>query len=373
MRVAIYCGRNLMPWGPESLYSGIGGSEEAVIHMARCLGTLGCEVTVYAESDTVDAGVRWVHHRHFEDAPPGDVFIAWRMAEHVRHGAGWRQVYHWLHNRQDDPYPPELAARVDRVLLVSRHHGTDPGFAGLDRGKLHHGANGLDPLFLQDPGNNEPDRAIYASCPARGLLHVLRMWPAIRRAVPSAKLDVYHGFTPVYDAMAVLYPGLVQIRDEVTRRLDQEGVTVHGFVGHDRLACGFARAGVWLYPTETRETSCITAMKALAMGCLPVTSGYAALSETLAGRDLGPRSATRPIGASRWRLWRFRRRAIWAMRHGGSAQMTARRLEWARWARRRYSWSDSARDWLALFRRVQREKRQSSGASLGGAFSSPEP
>ena len=112
--------------------------------------------------------------------------------------------------------------------------------------------------------------------------------PAIKRAVPHAKLDVYHGFTPVYDAMAELYPGLNEIRRDLLRLLDETekregGVRFHGMVGHKRLAEGFAAAGVWMYPTETPETSCITAMKALAMGCLPVTSGYAVLGETLGG------------------------------------------------------------------------------------------
>jgi glycosyltransferase involved in cell wall biosynthesis len=356
MRVAIYCGDNLMPWGPRSLYSGIGGSEEAAIHMARHLARLGHDVTIYAECEDFADGVRWKHHRDFEHVPPGDVFIAWRMAHFIPLGEGWRQVHHWLHNRQDVPYPAEAGERIDRLLLVSRHHATDAGFAALDRRRIHCTSNGIDPQFLRDAGRNEPHRAIYASCPARGLLHVLRMWPSIRRAVPDAELDVYHGFTPVYEAMAGYFTELRAIEADVRRLLDQDGVAYHGFVGHDRLAEGFARAGVWLYPTDTRETSCITAMKALAMGCLPVTSGIAALSETLGGRDLGPVDAKRPISASQWRLWRFRRRAIGAMKHGGSAKMSALRLAWSGWARQRYDWSRIAREWLALFAEVEREK-----------------
>jgi glycosyltransferase involved in cell wall biosynthesis len=328
--------------------------------MAVQLARLGCDVSVYGDPPPGSAGLQdgvcWLPYRAFAAEPPGDVFIAWRVAEFVRIGDGWRQVYHWLHNRQETPYPANAAARIDRLLLVSRHHGTDRGFAALDRRKIYYTSNGLAPEFLRPAGGNEPDRAIYASCPARGLLQVLEMWPYIRRSVPTARLDVYHGFTEVYDAMAGWYPGLLALKAAVLERLDQKGVTFHGMVGQDRLADGFARAGVWVYPTETPETSCITAMKALAMGCLPVTSGFAALGETLGGRDLGPGHPTKPITGSTWRLWSFRRRVIAAMKRGGSPELMAKRLAWSRWARERYSWRDIAREWLALFRDVERQK-----------------
>jgi glycosyltransferase involved in cell wall biosynthesis len=359
MRVVFYCGQNFVQWGPQSLYSGIGGSEEAAIHMSRALVLLGCDVTVYADlapgARGMHDGVRWLSYVAFGEEPPGDVFIAWRHSEHLALSEGWRQVHHWLHNRQEFPYPPEAAARVDRLLLVSRHHGTDTGFATLDPAKIHYTSNALDAGFLREPGRNEPHRAIYASCPARGLQHVLEMWPAVRRAVPGATLDVYHGFTPVYDAMSLHYPKLHEVKETILRLVDQEGVEFHGMVGQDRLADAFARAGVWLYPTDTPETSCVTAMKALAMGCLPVTSGFAVLGETLGGRDLGP-VHDRPISESRWRLRLFRRRTIRAMKLGGTPKMMAKRLEWAHWARQRYDWRDVARDWMDLFLRIEREK-----------------
>jgi glycosyltransferase involved in cell wall biosynthesis len=362
MRVAIYCGVNLMPWGPESLFTGIGGSEEAAILMARELARQGCEVSVYAnltsEGHGVHAGVRWLPWQAFSEQPPGDVFIAWRHPEFAELAGGWRQVHHWLHNRQEYIYPSHVTPRLDRILLLSRDHGRDPGFSDPERAKFHYTSNGLDPQFLRDAGRNEPDRAIYASCPARGLLEVLDMWPRIKRAVPAAKLDVYNGFTRVYEVMTEYYPGLAGMKAAILRKLDQDGVTFHGMVGQDRLAEGFARAGVWLYPTTCRETSPITAMKALAMGCLPVTSGIGVLGETLGGRDLGPVDPDRLITKSRRRLWMFRRRVIQAMKQGASPELMARRMEWSRWARERYSWSAIAREWMELFREIARDKQR---------------
>lgn len=358
--ITFYCGQNPEPWGPESLWTGIGGSEEAAILMSRHLARLGWRVEVFAQTpgdrSFVHEGVHWASFRDFDPERPGDVFVAWRHPEFVKLGRSHRLVFHWLHNRQEWPYADDVAAQVDRILLVSRHHRTDAGFADVDPRKLYCSSNGLDEEFLRAPGGNEPHRIIYASCPARGLILLLELWPQLRRRVPDAVLDIYYGFTAVYDDMSEAFPGLKYIKARVFQLLDQEGVTFHGRVGQDRLAEAFAGAGVWAYPTECRETSCITAMKALAMGCLPVTSGYGALGETLGGRDLGPDLSEKSISGSWWRRRRFFHRLVRAMKEGGSEAWRAKRLEWAAWARAQYSWRSIAEDWCRLFDEVDREK-----------------
>ncbi len=367
-KITFYCGENPEPWGPGSLDRGIGGSEEAAIHMAQQFAAVGWETEVYGvppESETGrHRGVVWRHWRTFDPSSRGDVFIAWRDPTYVRLGQGWGQIHHWLHNRQDHPYDPVIAQAVDRVIVVSQSHGEDPGFRELPPGKLFVTTNGIDEAYLREPGHNQPDRAIYASCPARGLYDVLAMWPRIRRVCPAAKLDVYNGFTPVYEAMAEYYPGLLEIKKGVLEALDQDGVTFHGRVGQHELAEGFAQAGVWLLPTETPETSCITAMKALAMGALPITTGAGAIAETLGGRDLGPAFPDQPITQSRLRRWRFRRSVVRAMRRGGDASHQKRRLEWAAWARETYAWSAVAWQWRRQFAQIAAKK---------GAPATPQP
>ena len=362
--ITFYCGASVAPWGPSSLWTGIGGSEEALIHVSRCLAQCGWDVRVFAtppdgmplESD----GVHWFPHAAYAPEEPTNVFIAWRDVAFVQLPRNARIICHWLHNRWNCFYPSEASARVDRILLVSEYQLRD-GWWGrdMDRKKLYQTSNGLDEAFLEPAGNNEPERVIYASCPARGLIFLLEAWPAIRRRVPGAWLDVYNGFTPIYDDMAKDFPGLNYIRVRVLQLLDQPGVTFHGMVGQDVLAKGFARAGVWAYPTDCAETSCITAMKALAMGCLPVTTGYAALSETLGGRDLGPVHPERPFSKSCWRQRRFAHCLVRAIENGSLPEWRAKRLEWSNWARQRYRWSAIAADWSALFERIELEREPS--------------
>lgn len=63
--------------------------------------------------------------------------------------------------------------------------------------------------------------------------------------------------------------------------MQQDGIIHHGRVGHAELHKAYAQAGVWAYPTDFQEISCISAMKAQAYGAFPVTTNYAALKETV--------------------------------------------------------------------------------------------
>lgn len=58
------------------------------------------------------------------------------------------------------------------------------------------------------------------------------------------------------------------------RMLRQEGIVYHGSVGHHELARAYHDTGFLLYPTRFSETGCITCIKAMIAGCLPISSRY---------------------------------------------------------------------------------------------------
>lgn len=126
-------------------------------------------------------------------------------------------------------------------------------------------------------------RAIYASSYDRGLECLLDMWPKIHEQVPEATLDIYYGWN-TFDMVHKGNPEMKQWRWAMARKmasLKSKGVTEHGRVDHDTLAQEFKNHTVWLYPTEFNEINCITALKAQAAGCIPVTTGCYALAETV--------------------------------------------------------------------------------------------
>jgi glycosyltransferase involved in cell wall biosynthesis len=355
--ITFYCGPAAEPWDPDSLWTGIGGSEEALILLSRQFAELGWDTRVFAAPRAARnfAGVRWFPYQAFASQNSGQVFVAWRNPEFVRLASGFETVCHWVHDRLDFGYPLEIAQQVDGIFLVSRHQAQSARLSAVDPRKLYPGSNGLDEEFLRPPGNNEATRVIYASCPARGLVTLLEMWPAVRARIPEARLDVFHGFTTAYADATRLWPGLEHIKEQVLRLLDRlapQGVTFHGMVGQDQLAEGFARAGVWAYPTHCCETSCITAMKALAMGCLPVTTGHCALRETLGPWERGPATASGDIHRSWWRRRQYLHCLLRAMKAGTGPGTRADRLAAAAWARQRYSWRSVAADWSRVLHEI---------------------
>lgn len=117
----------------------------------------------------------------------------------------------------------------------------------------------------------------------RGLDLLLAFWPKIREQVPDATLDIYYGWN-IFDKMHSQNPKMMKVKWHMIKQLSDlksQGVVEHGRVSHVELAKAMQEIKVWAYPTMFTEISCITAMKVLRAGIIPVTTGVAALSETL--------------------------------------------------------------------------------------------
>lgn len=119
----------------------------------------------------------------------------------------------------------------------------------------------------------------YFSAYYRGLECLLKMWPEIRKRIPSATLDVYYGWESwvAIQGEDSFYERMEHLFEE----LKDQGVTVHGRVSHKDLAKAMKETQVWAYPTEFPEIHCITALKAQEALCYPVTTNVAALAETV--------------------------------------------------------------------------------------------
>lgn len=121
----------------------------------------------------------------------------------------------------------------------------------------------------------------YFSAYYRGLECLLKMWPAIRKEVPDATLDIYYGWES-WDAMEGANGQEFKQRIlALLEGLKGLGVTEHGRVSHEALAKAMKQTKVWAYPTEFPEIHCITALKAQEAGCYPVTTHVGALVETV--------------------------------------------------------------------------------------------
>jgi len=371
--LVIYCGAGLDPWGPSSLAKGVGGSEEAVVLLSRELAAMDWHVEVYAFPPTVDQktdehGVVWLPYGAFNPDEESDVFVGWRQ---YRHGAAFhqglqrraKQSWLWLHDAITPEYFDESwIAGLDGIFCLSEFAAKPLPQAF--RHKLVLTKNGLNAGQIVD-GPNLSLQFIFASSPDRGLEATLQEWPEIHRALPGSRLHVYYGFTKHYLAAMAQAPELGGLKTRIERLAMNHGVVWHGMVGQPELSRAFANCGFWLYPTEWPETSCITAMKAQAMGAIPITSRFPAsgVPETCK-YDLGPPARDGSIYSSP--AWRAEWRA--AVIQAAQTDHSKLRAEMKAWARKTYSWKAVARQWTDLFR-----KRSSAAAKAGSRAATPSP
>lgn len=127
---------------------------------------------------------------------------------------------------------------------------------------------------------NNPKKVIYTSSYDRGLEHLLEIWPEVKKAVPEAELHVYYGWT-LFEKFYRNNPERMQWMANMNKMMEHEGITHHGRVSQPEIIEEMKKCGVWAYPTHFGEISCITAMKAQMLGCIPVVINYAALQTTV--------------------------------------------------------------------------------------------
>lgn len=275
----------MKPWDPDSVNSGVTGSEEAVIYMSKSLANLGYEVTVLgyppkgSNYSIEEANPRFVP-LSFMPKKPFDIAISWRMpwkGEELKKLAS--KVYLWPHDTYHSTLTPQQIKAFDGVLWISRWqraqwYSVNPFF-------VHFRpifGNGL-PLeqFPEIVERDNPYSCIYGSNYARGLEILLDIWPEVRKEYPEATLDVYYGWE---------HWGLLSQEQEQKMRsqvadLASFGVAEHGLVSHEKLTDAYAKASFWTYPCICPEVFCITALRAQSAGAIPVIIQGTGLKETV--------------------------------------------------------------------------------------------
>lgn len=94
--IVILCGEGYEEWGPHTLKKGMGGSEEAVVYLARELAQLGWSVTVYGavNEEIIDHSredgnskglVFYKPWKEINRLDKFNVFVAWRAPDFLKH------------------------------------------------------------------------------------------------------------------------------------------------------------------------------------------------------------------------------------------------------------------------------------------------
>lgn len=281
--ITIYCGENWDEWGPDTLSKGMGGSEEAVVYLSRELSKLGYEITVYNQrvDDYVDGSVTYKPWETFNPEDEFNIFIAWRnpmFAPSLEIKAKLKAV-----DMHDCPvgyqHVSKKSIEYNDLFFFKSEYQRD--MSSVPKEKCLVINNGIVPeQFKVDWKKRQPHKVIFASSADRGLDTLLEVWPKVKKEIPDAELVWAYGWNS-YDTIHKENDEKRRWKWQIILKMRQLGVKELGRLSHEDLAKEMASCSVWAYPTSFEEIDCITAKKAQAAGCQPITSGRAALQETL--------------------------------------------------------------------------------------------
>ena len=274
-----------------------GAGEQGMVRSAFGLAAMGHEVTLYSCAEPGEyKNVRFVPERDFYREVPGgdaDAIVAWSDPSPLSLApAGCARLL--VQQLNDLVFAPGWEVQVDCLVSPSWNHAdlmARLGWAGL-RAVMHNGC--FPEQWADAPHPSErPMQVGYWSSPDRGLHHVLRCWPRIRRAVPDARLVVGYEIERLFGHVSPLRrdwaesPSRIALmRDYVLAARHDPSITFLGGTSHPKLREVQKQTRVFCYPSDGilyTEGFSVACLEAMAAGCLPVLRGADALPSLWTG------------------------------------------------------------------------------------------
>jgi glycosyltransferase involved in cell wall biosynthesis len=258
----------------------LGGSESAVIYMARELAKLN-NVTVYCNCDKPNiydnVDYRTLEQFNNDEKAQTDVLIISRYTNFLSLPIDAKLTILWCHDIQVENMQFALGT-VDRIFCLSKYHKQlyQKQYQINPYSYIWQTSNGYDQNIITTK-NNQKNNYIYASRPERGLKLLLeKIWPEILINNPDSILNLCgYDNDNVDDQTKELY-------NEINILLEQsDNIKHHGTLNKTQYYELLSQCEMMLYPSDFPEISCINAIEAQYNGCKVITSDYFALSETV--------------------------------------------------------------------------------------------
>lgn len=271
--VSIYCGRAWEEWDAASLEKGVGGSEEAVIRLARLWQKSGWNVTVYnncgIESKEFD-GVKYVPFWEFNPKDKTDVFISWRdpLVFDFEINAKVKLLdMHDVPNLLD--YTTKRIKNITRIMAKTQFHRNL--FPTIPNGKIAVIGHGVDASEFDMDIPRAFHQVVYTSSYDRGLEHLLDIWPDVLAEVPDARLMIAYGWD-MFDRIQAGNKERMAWKEKMIEKMAHPSINELGRLSHHNVAKLMKASDVFAYPAHFEEIYCIAAAKAQMAGAIPVVA-----------------------------------------------------------------------------------------------------
>lgn len=295
---------------------GLGGSESAVILVAKELAALGFDVTVYnnCEDSQARPGLyNGVNYKPFRDCENQhhDIVISSRTVlpfcteEQFNRFTNQPAPYDtfnsiksaklkilWLHDTfcvgDELIEGMVLAGQIDELFTLSDFHTSY--ITNCDHGRRRNFEVLKNKVFMTRNGavnhkswvdikNKDPDLFVYNASVTKGMIPlVTKIWPQIKAQIPTAKLVVIGGYYRFRDGA----PPDKQEEDwhKLVAEYSSTGIAFTGVIPQHEIADIYSRASFFLYPAAFPETFGISTLESLLYNTPLVTCRFGALEET---------------------------------------------------------------------------------------------
>lgn len=271
--ISIYCGKAWEEWDATSLDKGIGGSEEAVIRLARLWQKSGYNVTVYNNCGTEEKkfdGVRYLPFWEFNPKDKTDVFISWRdpLVFDYPINAGVKLLdLHDVPNLYD--YTSKRVRNITKIMMKTMfHRNLLPTIPNKKVAVIGHG---VDSTEFEVSVPRSMHQVVYTSSYDRGLENLLDIWPQVVKEVPDAKLKIAYGWD-LFDKIRANDKRLQAWKKDMIDKMAHPSIDELGRLSHKEVAKLMKQSDVFAYPCHFEEIFCIAAAKAQMAGAIPVVA-----------------------------------------------------------------------------------------------------
>jgi FkbM family methyltransferase len=296
---------------------GLGGSESAVISMARELAKLNFDVYVFNDCTSDDSqpgiydNVKYFPINKIEKFDSFDIYVASRsvvsfMPDNMKHQFKWadklpnlervamNSTYRvlWMHDTfcDGDIHIEELitTGRIHKIFTLSDwhtayvtncNHGKRRHFETL-KNHIFQTRNGIN-LYLNevDVRKKDPNLFVYNASVTKGMIPLVeKIWPEFKKQNPSAKLTVVGGY---YRFRSDQGPDEQELKHrELVEKCKDLDITFTGIIRQDEIAKILAYASFMMYPSAFPETFGISTLESLAYNTPLITCRNGALEET---------------------------------------------------------------------------------------------
>lgn len=300
----------------------LGGTEAAVVHMAKNLAEIGFDVTVFNRCDIEDCsagtfyGVRYRPFEEVKDAKYFDIVISVQslipfvppeyydrippqdfdasIFDNIRTTTRYKVVA--VHNTSlgdvEDPLlePMLVEGHIDRIftqsdfqtiyLLNCSHHGAPKRNFEVLKNKVWQTRGGCDYDSSVHSGIElkDPDLFVSTSSVFKGLQNLIyQVWPKIKERIPNARLDVLGGY---YHTKPNDPDPNKELWDKMVPFGTRYGAMFYGLLPHKLLVSHLAKASFLLAPSAYPETFGLSLLEAQVYNTPVITCRFGAAEET---------------------------------------------------------------------------------------------